>query len=423
MVKAKTLGIIIGLAAICGTATAQNTKLDSLAKEVAQIKKQTSVLSHLKISGYLQAQYQYVDTLGAKTFNNGNFPNESDNRISIRRARFKIGYDIKWASAAIQIDATEKGLSVRNAYIDLTAPFAPSLSLRGGLFERPFGYAIEYSSAAMEVVERPIMFQTLLPGEQEVGGMLTFAPGKDSPLNGLVVKGSFFNGNGINPDVDKFKDFIGRVSYSGLSTDMLYINLGSSIYLGSVYNPTTTVYKMEELNGVKGFLSNTEEIGSRLDRHYYGFDAQLALKTSIGKTQLVSEYIFGKQPGLAKSTKSPDYAKLPTEASFLREFSGCYITLIHQINQVAVFGRYDWYDPNTKVKGDEIGEGGTGLTSTNAADLKLSTTSIGTFYEPNKNLRFTLQYDFNRFEKTDNGKFSVAGMDNNLLTLRAQFKF
>ena len=423
MLRLKSLVLILGIAAVGESALAQTSKLDSLAKEVALLKKQTSALSNLKVSGYIQAQYQYADTLGAKTFNGGNFANEVDNRISVRRSRIKFGYDMSFGSAVLLLDATEKGISVRNAYLNLTAPFAQSLSLTGGIFERPFGYAIEYSSSSMEVVERPMMFQTLFPGEQEVGAMLTYKADGQSALKGLTVKGSFFNGNGIYADVDKFKDFIGKISYSGLSSSNVYINLGASLYSGRVYNPTTMVYKMDNASGISAYTGTTDEVGASLKRQYVGFDAQLSVKTPIGKTQLVSEYIFGKQPGTSKSSKSPDYGALPTTASFLREFAGSYVTLIQQIHKFSVYGRYDWYDPNTKVKGNEVGLSATGLTATNATDLKLTTTSLGTFYEPNKNLRFTAQYDFNRYEKTSNGKFSAAGLNNNLFTLRIQYKF
>jgi hypothetical protein len=423
MVHIKSLGLIFGIVAISGTAIAQASRLDSLAKEVALLKKQASALAGLKIGGYIQAQYQYADTLGAKTFNGGNFANELDNRISVRRARLKIGYDMSFGSAVFLLDATERGITVRNAYLNLTAPFAPSVSLTGGLFERPFGYAIEYSSSAMEVVERPMMFQTLFPGEQEVGGMVTYRASDQSALKGLTIKGSFFNGNGIFADIDKFKDFIGRVTYSGLSTGRVYINLGASLYSGNVYNPTTTVFKMEKADGVYGFAASNEAVGARLRRQYVGFDAQVSVSTPIGKTQLVSEYIFGKQPGNAKSSKSPDYGTMPTVASYLRELAGGYVTLIQQVHRFAIYGRYDWYDPNTQVKGNEVGRSAAGLTATNATDLMLKTVSLGTFYEPNKNLRFTVQYDFNRFEKTDSGNFSVPGLKNNVLTLRAQYKF
>lgn len=418
------MAILLGL--IVSTSFAQKTveqnRLDSLAKELSLVKKQTSVLSNLKISGYIQAQYQKADTMGAKTFNGGNFSTQ-DNRFAVRRARLKFAYDANLGSAVFQIDATEKGVNVKNAYISLYAPFDKNLSLTGGIFDRPFGYAIEYSSSSMEVIERPIVFQNLLPGEQEVGAMLSYMP-KENALKGLALKAGLFNGNGINPDVDKYKDFIGKISYNGFNFgENVYLNLGTSLYLGHVYNPTATVYTMSEANGVKGFTSSSKEVGAKMVRRYYGFDGQFSFSTEIGKTQVVSEYLFGKQPGSAKSSKSPDYSALPTDASFSRDFAGGYVTLIQQIYKISVFGRYDWYDPNTKVKGNEVGQTASGITATNATDLMLKTTSIGTFYEPNKNIRITGQYDFNRIEDTSNGKFSVAGYKNNLFSLRIQYKF
>lgn len=420
----KSIGLTFGIVALGCTVFAQSSsKLDSLAKEVSLLKKQTSAFANLKISGFIQAQYQYADTLGARNFNGGNFSNQADNRFSVRRARLKFAYDMSFGSATLQFDATEKGVIIKNAYLTIGAPFSKQLSLTGGIFDRPFGYAVEYSSSAMEVVERPIIIQTLFPGEQDLGAMVAFKADESCLLNGLAAKAGLFNGNGINSDVDKFKDLIAKVSYGGLSQNSFYLNVGVSAYYGNVYNPTTTLFEMSEVNTVKAFAAQTKEVGARLKRQYLGFDIQGSLKTSAGKTTLTSEYIAGKQPGSISSSKSPDYAVLPTASAYIRSFSGGYITLIHQYNKVAFFGRYDWYDPNTKVKGNEVGQSTGGVTPTNAADLMLTSTSIGSFYEPNKSLRITAQYDFNRFEKSDNGRFSVAGYKNNLLTLRIQYKF
>jgi hypothetical protein len=426
----KTLkpAIAVALGLLGNAALAQDhqisQKLDSLSKEVSLLKKQTSILSNLKVSGYVQAQYQKADTLGAQSFNGGNFGKTLDNRFAVRRARIKFAYDLGFGSATLQLDATEKGVGVKNAYITLVAPFDKALSLTGGIFDRPFGYAIEYSSSAMEVVERPIVYQMLFPGEQDLGAMLAYAPSSDSPLKGLVLKAGLFNGNGINTDVDKYKDLIAKISYSGFNLGKaVNLNVGASAYLGNVYNPTASFYEMVEESGVKGFKKETKEVGAKNTRRYLGFDAQLSVKTPIGKTQLVSEYLFGKQPGSAASSKSPDYSVLPAADGYLREFSGFYATLIQQIYKVSVFGRYEVYDPNTKIEGNQIGMSGSGLKEANAADLKLHTTSLGSFYEPTRNIRITAQYDFNRAEKTDNGKFSVAGLSCNVFTLRLQYKF
>ena len=57
--------------------------LDSLEHSIEKTK------NRLKISGWVQFQYQYTDTAGAKNFDGGDFPTNSNNRFMIRRGRIK----------------------------------------------------------------------------------------------------------------------------------------------------------------------------------------------------------------------------------------------------------------------------------------------------------------------------------------------
>src|SRR3954452_8063436 len=69
----------------------------------------------LRFSGYVQPQYQVIQTKGAKSFNGGDFPPNVDNRFMIRRGRLRVDYvrfsNNKSASGqfVFQIDATERG--------------------------------------------------------------------------------------------------------------------------------------------------------------------------------------------------------------------------------------------------------------------------------------------------------------------------
>ena len=84
------------------------------------------------------------------------------------------------------------------------------------------------------------------------------------------------------------------------------------------------------------------------------------------------------QPGTASTTAIPDHlpntngVPVPT---YIRHFNGAFFYFLQNIintkHQLLV--KYDWYDPNTKVKGNEIGKPGTNLT---AADIKFSYTWI-----------------------------------------------
>ena len=114
-------------------------------------------------------------------------------------------------------------------------------------------------------------------------------------------------------------------------------------------------------------------LGKSSPRHYYGADVQLKFKHAWGETELRAEYWFGTQPGTANSTTNPgnlpnsNGVPLPT---YIRHFDGAFFyflqNIINQKHQLVV--KYDWYDPNTKVKKTDIGKAGTNLTS---ADIKI----------------------------------------------------
>ncbi|HOZ91505.1 MAG TPA: porin, partial [Bacteroidia bacterium] len=135
-------------------------------------------LSRIKISGYIQAQFQFADSAGQQSFNGGNFPAGVDKRFTVRRGRLKVQYDGKpiskgWSITqyVLQIDATEKGLALKDAYVKLTDPWVGWLSLTTGMQNRPFGYEIPFSSSTRESPERGRMSQIIFPGERDLGMM------------------------------------------------------------------------------------------------------------------------------------------------------------------------------------------------------------------------------------------------------------
>ncbi len=76
----------------------------------------------------------------------------------------------------LQIDAIQTGVTVKDAYVLVTEPWTQSLGFQMGIFDRPFGYEISYSSSSRESPERSRMYQTLFPGERELGAKLFYAP-------------------------------------------------------------------------------------------------------------------------------------------------------------------------------------------------------------------------------------------------------
>jgi hypothetical protein len=136
---------------------------------------------NLRFSGYIQPQFQMAQSKGAKSYAGGDFSAFSSSRFMLRRARVKLDYLIpdsnnKWAKAlfSFQIDATERGVNVRDMFVRLYDSKFHLFSITAGLFARPFGQEVNLSSAFRETPERGRMSQILMPTERDLGAMLSF---------------------------------------------------------------------------------------------------------------------------------------------------------------------------------------------------------------------------------------------------------
>lgn len=61
------------------------------------------------------------------------------------------------------------------------------------------------------------------------------------------------------------------------------------------------------------------------------------------------------------------YLHTGTKGCYLREFNGAYFYFLQNLgsthHQIGI--KYDWYDPNTEVKGTEIGSAGNNINAVN----------------------------------------------------------
>jgi phosphate-selective porin len=388
-------------------------KTEALESEVAKLKK-------LKITGYIQTQYQYGEKDASLKVGSANEnPEESFNRIGIRRGRIKFSYEESIATGVFQLDITEKGVGIKDAYLDVKDPWMNSLHFKAGVFDRPFGNEISYSSSRRESPERSTLFQTLFPEERDLGAALVIQAPKTSPWSILKLEAGLFAGNGIKPETDSRKDFIGHLSAAKTIGSDIAFGGGVSYYNGGVYQGTENVYTM---NG-KEFTLNADASnkGKYAKREYVGFDGQFSLITaSTGTTQLRAEYLFGQQPGVAGNSKSPNAATLPAADTYIRNFTGGYVIFIQDIGTTPLSAvlKYDWYDPNTKVSGNEIGEN-----KTSKADLSYNTFGFGALWKINNSLRLQAFYEIVSNETTDNITSMNNDLKDNLFTLRLQYKF
>lgn len=450
----KLFYIFIYVVLFSSTAIAQENT-DTVGSSLTRINSILDVISRTKISGYLQAQYQIADMAdslgmlnGINSYAGGNFGKGIDKRIMLRRARVKVQYDapfnekgISTSQFVFQIDATERGLTIKDMYAKITDPWAGWFSMTVGNQNRPFGYEIGYSSSSRESPERGRMSQILFPNERDMGAMLTIQGPKLSAWNWLKLEAGMFNGTGgpgagaNTSDFDKYKDFIGHLSINRTTkSEKVSWGLGVSMYSGGYRIDTVNVYKSGDSASVIGFAVDRKKSDNILitdfsnrhkaTREYIGFDAQINIESSIGITTLRGEYIQGEHAGTSSSTTSP--AAVVTSDIYVRKFNGAYFYFLQNIGQSRwqAIVKYDWYDPNTDVEGDAIGKsvGGT-FKSTGATDLKYTTLGLGLAYRWDANVKITGYYDSVQNETTTVIPAYRNDLKDNVFTLRMQIKF
>jgi hypothetical protein len=444
---------------------AQEQPADTLAPIVEKLQSDVALSKKLKISGYIQAQWQKADTIGSPAkYSAGDFTG-LDNRYKVRRGRIKFAYSNDLSQYVLQFDVSENGLAIKDAYGSFTDKWLKMFTLTAGAFNRPFGYEVSFSSSSLESPERARVIQALFPNEEDLGSQLAIQFPGSSPLSFIKLQGGMFTGNGLGTETDKYKDFIGQVIMKkSLLSESLLLSGGVSYYNGgfAALSPDgkndSKLYAYQYKYSDAGFVKDSVTAGAKLKREYIGVDAQASFKTFLGYTTLRGEYVMGTQPGTDKVNYSPTSAYAPsakttttyavvvdtTTASgyratatsttvntlnyYSRSFAGGYVMLAQSIADTKheIVAKYDWYDPNTKVSGDEIGQ----KANTSAADIKFSTIGLGWNYYWNSNIKLTAYYEMVTNEKSANIAATALGTTNyrdnlkdNVLTLRLQVKF
>lgn len=407
--------------------TTENS-LDTLAKSVQNLTDEMNKMKRLKITGYIQPQWQYIDSAGAPSFAGGDFTNGTGkyySRFTMRRARFKFTYEYKNAELMINTDATERGLAMRETFVRVTDTWVKMFSVIFGLHQIPFGFEVTQSSSVRETPERARYNQTLFSTERDLGvfGIVQFP--KTSPVYGLRLDVAAMNGvAGVNPEFDNHKDFLGRLQYAKTTkNEKVSYAVGASYYHGGYRLGNVKDYEFKNINGGNGFVfasdtANYNRVGKRI---YMGADFQITFDWKIGITTVRAEYIQGEQPGAIGNSLSP--RGVPTTAIYHRNFNGGYFYFIQNIGQSkfqAVL-KYDWYDPNVKIAGKEIGKPGTN-TGKNVGDIRFDTYGFGINYRLHSNIRLMAYYDYVINEATLIPSY-FRDIPDNVVTIRMQYKF
>lgn len=388
---------------------------------------------HLRVGGYIQPQFQLIQSNGAKAFEGGDFAAKVNNRFMLRRSRIRIDYqhnnndDQPGLQMVFQFDANERAFTVRDVWGRVFENKFKLFSFTIGMFARPFGYEVNLSSSDRETPERGRMSQTLMKSERDLGAMLSLDVRRQkSPLKYIRLDMGLFNGQGINAagDFDNRKDFIGRLSLKPLKINRkTSISGGLSLLRGGLLQNTKYAFRTGFSNGVKLVLldSSAANIDQYSPRNYMGADVQVKWKTRAGFAELRAEYISGIQTGTSSNSETPPVLMTGREGYYQRNFNGAYIYVIHHIfnmkHQLVL--KYDWYDPNTKVAGREISGGITGFS---VADVKYSTLNLGYNYAISPVAKLSCFYAIVKNEPTALNTIS-GNLPDNVLTTRIQFRF
>lgn len=388
--------------------------------------------NHIRISGYIQPQFQWTNGEGSANYSGGNFAENSSSRFMIRRGRIRFDYartddnNRNQLQFAFQFDGTERGVAIRDFWGRYWENHFEVFAFTGGMFARPFGYEVNLSSADREAPERGRMSQILMRTERDLGFMVSVEkrkPGKTWKFFRFDI--GVFNGQGLTAtgEYDSFKDLIGQIMLKPREiAKNTYLSGGASILYGGLAKVSTVSYEMGEDNEVPQFVGDSVNIktGGKLPRQYYGINAQLRYQSKWGNSELRGEYWQGTQTGTQMSSETPTAIPAGTPM-YIRPFNGAFILFLQHIlnprNQIGV--KLDWYDPNVKVAGMGIGASGTNFSE---ADIKYTTLGLGYIRYVNENFKMVFWYDLIRNENTLLTNYTSDKKDN-VLTIRAQFRF
>ena len=377
-------------------------RLDGISENVATLNSDVSILKWVKISGYIQARYEYNDS--SQNGVTGGYDvskNLNANNFYILRGRIK--FTVQPGSASkyvIYFDASKNTVSLKEAYVELYKNIEKhNLTLTFGQFNYPFGYEIEYSSSKRDFPERSLAENNLLKGERDRGVNLTWVLPKY-----LQVNAGLFQGYGIEDksftwfDPTKAKDVIGRAKVK-----LGAVDFGLSGYWGKTYFPGSaavsgvTIWYDANVNGIidageiKTSAPRAAVPAVEKDKIRYGADAQVYLDfLPLGGTGIRGEYYQAKDND--------------------KDERGWYFWVSQNIfTRFGAAARYDYWDPNTdsNVKNDATG-----------------TLSLALHYFWDSYVRITAAYDIPHQLK-ENSLFTKYSGDrkDNRFTLQFQFMF
>ncbi|MCI0330955.1 MAG: OprO/OprP family phosphate-selective porin [candidate division Zixibacteria bacterium] len=342
----------VGLWGQDGATDSLKERMNETADKVAGLEERLGIaetdiagLKKLKISGYVQARYEYHDdarsgpVLGTASTSSAN-QGKLLNRFFVRRGRVKTTYQATPnALGVVYFDGSASGVSLKEAYVAVTEPRS-KVTATLGQFNWLFGYEISFSSSKREFPERARWSRTLFPGERD-RGIKVERPFLLMEKYNLLLQAGVYNGNGIEDasfgvrDPNKWKDIIARAAF-GFS----HLDFGLSGYWGKQFNPKDSASPLSP---------------STTDKIRYGADAQFFYELpALGGGVLKAEGVLAEEP----KNQSKPFASRDTT----RDVAGLNVVWAQNLKEKFQWvSRVDFYDPDKDIDKDHFITYGFGL--------------------------------------------------------------
>jgi phosphate-selective porin len=372
-------------------------KLNALDDRVLVNESDLGKLNKIKVSGYIQAQWETYGKDLEKT-------NGYSNTYYIRRARVKFTYEATdGVKFVLQPDFSTGNLALKDAYAVVNIPKLKNWTLWAGQMNRP-NYEVEYSSSSREVLERSRYTTTIYPGEREIGAKLEYNGTKIPLLFQLMAMNGNFTGTQAK-DIDSRKDLMARLVYSvKIPGAGVGIDFGGNTYYGG--NLAKTNQYVKNSNGTLDSLNN---VWRYLDKHWTGGEIRIYADV-LGGMSVKAEYVSGINSVASTVASTATMAQKKASPNLYNNFTGYYIYFVKNIGAKNQFvARYDYYDPNTKLSGDAAG-----------SSLYYKTWTLAWQYYLNDNIRITLNY---LMPKNETNATTPNDIKDNVFTVRVQAKF
>ncbi len=382
-------------------------------------KAQESFKDRLQVGGFIQTdfewlQYEEKSNTGSNQFydpKKDNADNDYFIRYGLRRGGIRLAYNQGIVQGIFELDLNDGGIDPKAAIINIKP--AEWIEINAGLQTIWFGEETSYPTPKQEMLEHCEMLRNIFFLDRDLGVKISLIAPQKSVFNGLRLDFGVVSGNSINKTPDGKVNFVGHLKYK-TNIRNVYASIGTSLYYGKVNNASVSYISFDD-NELDITFAKENTKNKRL---YYGIDAQVKFPTIIGNTEIKTEWVYGIQPSMENSFRSPfnnEYNE-NTPFNIERKFFGGYVYWFQNIKQTPfrLLFKYTLFNPNTTADKEYY------LSST---DVTFHTFGLGCQWNITKGLNLTALFNINKNEKVEHIPAYSYDRKDNHFTMRLQYEF